>query len=96
MDKVAVYSNAFNILKERVDELDNIEKKSVIDDVTGQIRRALSDENIHVGDLSEKPCRFKDKGTPVTLVLEEDNNVRWYAIPERSDLKLLDIPVRCR
>ena len=96
MDKVAVYSNAFNILKERVDELDNIEKKAVMDDITGQIKRALSDEPIHVGDLSEEPCRFKDSGTPVTLVLEEDNSVRWYVNPERSDLKLLDIPVRCR
>jgi len=91
---ITVYHNAFNVLKKRIDILNSVEKEVIIEAVTEQIEKVLLNKDIHVCDISEKSCKVTFAGTPATLVLEEDNSVNWYVIPDRhSDLKLLDVHV---
>lgn len=95
--RMGIYADAFEDLKDRIDDLgyDHL-KKEVMDDVARELSDILLEKDIIVGDLSENPCRYKRTGIPATLVLEEDDTVRWYVNPdERSDLRLFEAPVTC-
>lgn len=92
---IDVYVNAFQDLKERIEDLDNDDAKRVAKAIGWNLSNLLSNDDVLVGDLSEDSCRYSKTGIPATLVLEEDNEVHWYVHPERSDLKLLEAPVTC-
>ncbi|MBE3087252.1 MAG: hypothetical protein IMZ52_10690 [Actinobacteria bacterium] len=92
---IAVYTNAFQDLKRRIEDLDHDDAKRVAKDIGWNLSNLLSNDDIFVGDLSDDSCRYSQTGISATLVLEEDNEVHWYANPEPGDLKLIEAPITC-
>jgi len=92
---IGVYINAFQDLKERIENLDHDDAERVAKDVGRNLSNLLSNDDVFVGDLSDDSCRYSQTGIQATLVLEEDNEVHWYANPEPGDLKLIEAPITC-
>lgn len=67
----------------------------VFADILVTLHDAIYNGNIYVSDVG-KFCRIdkRCKRTHATLVVEEDNSVRWYLSPdERSDWGLISVRV---
>ena len=65
------------------------ERKEIANKIANHIKDIILGNPIWVGDIGNFCIPDKDGELEITLVIEEDNSVNFYANPEHSDLYVL-------